>query len=70
MSNTYTTALPLNLNLPRITLKDVIAEFKVSRSTVYRWMKAGILPKHKLGNRVCFYREDVEAAIPHVCKAA
>jgi len=39
-----------------MTLKEVAQEFKVSRRTVYRWIKAGKLKAFMLGDQI--YRVD------------
>lgn len=45
------------------TSKDLEEEFKVSRSTIHRWSKSGILKKLQIGNRTYFKRAEVEAAL-------
>ena len=45
------------------SIKEVCEEFGVSRSTVYTWMKAGLLPEPVQITRRCvrFLAEDLEA---------
>ena len=50
-----------------LTATEVADQYRVSRMTVSRWVKAGRLPAIRLagGNRMRFRREDVEAiAVP------
>lgn len=54
-------SLPPNLNLPRLTLKEVMEALRVSRSTVYRFMNSGKLTKHKVGSGLRFFASEVEA---------
>lgn len=41
---------------------EVAAHFNVSRTTIWRWVKTGVLPKPvKLGGLVRWRREEIEA---------
>jgi len=46
-----------------LTLKEVIARFKVSRSTVLRMIKRKQIKAHKVGNGLRFYENDVRNAV-------
>lgn len=46
-----------------LTLKDVMARFKVSRSTVLRMIKRDQLKAHKVSNNLRFYESDVKNAV-------
>lgn len=46
--------------LPKLTTKDMQDIFKVDRSTIYKWRKAG-LPYYKLGGYVRFKESEVMA---------
>lgn len=57
---TQIVSLPSNLNLPRLTLKQVMQALGVSRSTVYRFMETGKLTKYKVGAGLRFFADEVE----------
>ncbi len=46
-----------------MTIKDVTSAVKVSESTVRRWVRSGLLPAYKVGDRgqLRFQRSDVLA---------
>ena len=43
------------------TVEEVMALYRVTRRTVYRWKDAGRLHAVKAGRRLMFEREEVEA---------
>jgi excisionase family DNA binding protein len=42
-----------------MTIKDVMAKYKTSRTTVYKWIKNG-LPVHRIGKLLRFNESEVE----------
>ena len=46
-----------------LTRKDLAQIFKVSQQTVVRWEQVGRFPALRLGSRVRYRRQDVEAFI-------
>ncbi len=46
-----------------LTIEEVTKILKVSRTTVYTWMKSGELKTYKLGKLVRIKREDLERFI-------
>lgn len=60
MTKPTTVSLPPTLNLPSLTLKDVMQALRVSRSTVYRFMETGRLTKNKVGAGLRFFADEVE----------
>jgi excisionase family DNA binding protein len=46
------------------SVADVQRHFGVSVSTIYRWMKAGVLPSHRVANGRRFKRHEVESIDP------
>jgi len=43
-----------------LTLQDVCAYLRVHEMTIYRWVKAGILPGSKIGGRWRFKKSHIE----------
>jgi excisionase family DNA binding protein len=47
-----------------ITLKEITQIFKVSKQTVYKWIKCNVLPPSiKVGGRVYFFRSEIEKVL-------
>ena len=46
-----------------LTINEVVAKYKVSRSTLYHKTKSGDLPCHRLGARVLICKADIEKVI-------
>lgn len=44
-------------------IEDVCSVFKVSRITVYRWIKAGKLAGYKVGRAFLFKKADIDELI-------
>lgn len=44
-------------------IEDICSIFKVSRITVYRWIKAGKLTGYKVGRSFLFKRADIDKLI-------
>lgn len=44
-------------------IEDICSIFKVSRITVYRWIKAGKLTGYKVGRSFLFKRTDIDKLI-------
>lgn len=42
-----------------LTTKDIMAKYKVTRMTVYNWVKQG-MPNYKFGKLIRFSEEEVE----------
>ena len=42
---------------------DICGEYHVSKQTVHRWAKAGIIAPRKIGGRTLFLREEVEKTL-------
>lgn len=62
MTKPTTVSLPPQaINVPRLTLKQVMQALGVSRSTVYRFMETGRLTKYKVGAGLRFFADEVEA---------
>lgn len=57
---TQIVSLPPQVNVPRLTLKQVMTALGVSRSTVYRFMETGRLTKYKVGAGLRFFVDEVE----------
>lgn len=52
--------MPIPSNL--MDAVEVAAHFNVSRTTIWRWVKSGVLPKPvKLGGLVRWRRDEIEA---------
>ena len=47
------------------TLKDTCEAFKISESTVRRWVKTGLLPARKIGRDYRFLGSDLLAALEY-----
>lgn len=45
------------------TVTDICGEYHVSKQTVHRWAKAGIIAPRKIGGRTLFLREEVEKTL-------
>lgn len=43
-----------------LTVQDVCRQLGVSRTTLYHWMRAGVLPYVQLGGRRRFRRSDLD----------
>lgn len=43
--------------------KDVAAYARIGESTVFKWIKEGLLKSHKVGRTTFILREDVDEAI-------
>ncbi|MBI5541442.1 MAG: helix-turn-helix domain-containing protein [Bacteroidia bacterium] len=56
----------LQQNVYYLSSKEVAAELKVSKPTVLKWAKMGILIKHRIGSRVFFERTQVMKAVKAV----
>lgn len=50
-----------------LTIEETAAQLKVSKMTLHRWNKAGILPKVEVGGRRYYRRADVEVLIKNQC---
>lgn len=46
-----------------LTINEVIAQYKVSRSTVYNKTKDGTIPCSRIGSRVLIRKSDIDKAI-------
>lgn len=46
-----------------MTTEQVAELMQVTPPTVYRWVKEGALPAHKIGRTLRFKRTDIEAAL-------
>jgi excisionase family DNA binding protein len=46
-----------------LTVKQVASELHVSLSTIWNWTREGRVPTVRLGKRVLFRREDLEALV-------
>lgn len=46
-----------------INAEQVMSELGIAKATLYRWMKEGIIPYYKLGNKTLFKLEEVKALI-------
>lgn len=60
------TTLQPNQNMENyLTVKEAAFELKnrISRSTLYRMMDEGTLPKYKLGGRVFLHKNDVSSLL-------
>jgi excisionase family DNA binding protein len=44
-----------------LTLKEALAYLKTSRSTLYRLVESGQLPRYKVGSTLRFKRADLDA---------
>lgn len=42
------------------TIKEFMAMFKISRQTIYNWMKDGYLKTVKIGGKVLITQEEVD----------
>lgn len=52
----------VNLNEPFMNPREVAARYAVNESTVWRWVRKGLLPVHKLGSKIYrFTKEDLAA---------
>lgn len=49
--------------LELIEREQVAKMFNVTFPTLHVWVKKGLLPAHKIGNRVYFKRHEIEAAL-------
>lgn len=55
-------SIHLQQNEPLLTVKDVIARFKITRQTLYKWVKSGYFPKPiKFGTFIRWKPETVRA---------
>lgn len=47
-----------------VTLKEITQIFKISKPTVYKWVRMGFLPQSiKIGGRVYYYRSEIEKLV-------
>jgi excisionase family DNA binding protein len=46
---------------PLLTINDVAHQLAISRDSVYRLMRSGVLPSFRVGERFRFRQEDLEA---------
>lgn len=49
-----------------LTRQETAELLKVSALTIDQWVKKGILPAYRIGNRVLFKSEDIESALSAV----
>ncbi len=56
-------AVDRSIQRPLLKAKEVCAMFKISKPTLYEWMKLGKLTSIKIGSRRFFHWEDVEHLI-------
>ena len=50
-----------------IDINDAAINLRKSKPTVYRWVKAGIIPCYKIGKNLFFYKDELLAYI-YKCK--
>jgi excisionase family DNA binding protein len=44
-----------------VTLKEITQMFKISKPTVYKWVRMNLLPQSKkIGGRVYFYKSEID----------
>ena len=48
---------------PLFTLKEAMEYLRCSRSTLYRLMWSGQLPRYKIGSTMRFYKTDLDGCI-------
>lgn len=53
--------LPTVSPTKQYTFNDLCERFRVSKPTVYEWIKGGLISPVRLGGRVFFRAQDVEA---------
>lgn len=53
--------LPTVSTNKQYTFSDLSQRFRVSKPTIYEWIKAGLIGPVRLGGRVYFRAQDVEA---------
>jgi excisionase family DNA binding protein len=46
-----------------LTLDEAIKILKCSNQTLWNWRKQGIIPSHRIGNRIYIYKSDIHAKL-------
>ena len=46
---------------PTMTAEEAAAYLQVDRNTLYRWRREGKIPHIKVGNKIFFYRGELDA---------
>jgi excisionase family DNA binding protein len=61
------TVLPQNeIQSEFITRKEVAKLLKITLPTLHDWTKQGLLPSYRIGTRVLYKRQEVEASLQQV----
>ena len=63
MHNPKSTPPMKSVQLSLMTIPQVGKEVQVHRSTIYGWIKSGVLPAVRLGRSIRIRRTDLEAVI-------
>ncbi|RCW93636.1 helix-turn-helix domain-containing protein [Winogradskyella arenosi] len=46
-----------------LTIEEALKILKCSNQTLWNWRKAGIIPSHRIGNRIYIKRSDINAKL-------
>jgi predicted DNA-binding transcriptional regulator AlpA len=49
-----------------LSINDVCAVFGITRPTVTSWSAAGILQEHRIGRRIYYKQEEIDAALAKI----
>jgi excisionase family DNA binding protein len=49
-----------------LSIDDVCNVFQITRPTVNSWSKAGILQEHRIGRRVYYKQDEIDAALAKI----
>lgn len=49
--------------LDMLSMKDLCEQMKVSKPTIIKWTRLGLLKAHRIGRRVLYKREEIEKSL-------